>query len=229
MNANARHFSLRDGQVTLRRSDGPPCPAWHCIISRPPNLRAGTGYTAREALHTARAGSAAFSLTVASPPPRPAAPATVPVSDTVPLAAVRARIDHACAESMALRHRIGEREPLAALDVLVEQAIEAQHVSILSLQLRTAEERIHHVLCAQERLQKELDALRAQLAAITPALEPQAAEAVDATPGPKPTPGPKAEQPDTPASPPAPVPTPAAESAGETSVTPVPQSQEVAS
>lgn len=169
---NTRTFTLNDGTVTIRRTDGPPCPAWHCIISQPPRLRAAMAYTARDALHTARVGTTALALTVAAPPPAPPAKVTVSPSATVPLAAVKERINHACAESMALRHRIGTKEPLAALDVLVEQAIAGQQVGILIGQLRATEARIQGALRAQERLQKELDELRAQLATAKP--EPEA-------------------------------------------------------
>jgi len=59
----ARSFTLKDGTVTIRRSDGPPCPAWHCVISRGTSTRAGMAYTARDALRVARGGKAAMMTT----------------------------------------------------------------------------------------------------------------------------------------------------------------------
>jgi len=67
----ARSFTLKDGTVTIRRSDGPPCPAWHCVISRGTSTRAGMAYTARDALRVARGGKAAMTMSIALPPVAP--------------------------------------------------------------------------------------------------------------------------------------------------------------
>lgn len=183
----ARSFTLKDGTVTIRRSDGPPCPAWHCVISRGTSTRAGMAYTARDALRVARGGKAAMTMSIALPPAAPVEAAQAGDAETVPLAAIRARIERACTESMALRHRIGTKGPLAALDVLVDQAIKAQHLSLAEFNAAQAERRVEDMKRSQAALRAELDALRAQLAAAKSEPEPEpepAGEAAEASPAP---------------------------------------------
>lgn len=161
----ARSFTLKDGTVTIRRSDGPLCPAWHCVISRGTSTRAGMAYTARDALRVARGGKAAMTMSIVLPPAAPVEAAQGADTETVPLAAIRARIERAREESMALRHLIGTKDPLAALDVLVDEAIKAQSLGLAEFRAAKAEHATEAAMRGQQRLQAELDALRARLAA----------------------------------------------------------------
>lgn len=128
-----------------------------------------------------------MTMSVALPPAAPVEAAKAGDTETVPLAAIRARIERACTESMALRHRIGTKGPLAALDVLVDQAIKAQHLSLAEFNAAQAERRVEDMKRGQAALQAELDALRAQLAAAKAEPEPEpepAGEAAEASPAP---------------------------------------------
>ena len=73
-----RSFTLKDGTVTIRRSDGPPCPAWYCVISQGTSTRAGMAYTARDALRVARGISIAGTVSIAVADPTPPARADKP-------------------------------------------------------------------------------------------------------------------------------------------------------
>lgn len=210
----ARSFTLKDGTVTIRRSDGPPCPAWHCVISRGTSTRAGMAYTARDALRLARGGKAAMTMSVALPPAAPVEAAKAGNTETVPLAAIRARIERACTESMALRHRIGTKDTLAALDVLVDQAIRAQEIALLQASVLETQRDNEELKRGQAALQAELDALRAQLAAAKSEPEPQpepAGEPAEASPAPV-APVEAGEKADTPGEAAAPTPTQEAQS-----------------
>lgn len=178
----ARSFTLKDGTVTISRSDGPPCPAWHCVISQPPSVRAGMAYTARDALRVARGGKAAMTMSVALPPAAPVGAAQAGDTETVPLAAIRARIERAREESMALRHRIGTKDTLAALDVLVDQAIRAQEIALLQASVLETKRNNEELKRGQAALQAELDALRAQLAAAKSEPDATAAQEAAETP-----------------------------------------------
>jgi len=183
----ARSFTLKDGTVTIRRSDGPPCPAWYCVISQGTSTRAGMAYTARDALRLARGGKAAMTMSIALPPAAPIEVVQAGDTETVPLAAIRARIERAREESMALRHRIGTKDTLAALDVLVDQAIRAQEIALLQASVLKTKRDNEELRRGQMALRAELDALRAQIAAAKSEPEPDpepAGEAAEANPMP---------------------------------------------
>lgn len=87
-------------------------------------------------------------------------------------AALRERIARARRESMPLTHLIGSKEPLAALDVLVDQAIKAQRVALAEFQVKKLECERDEIFAAQQRLRAEVDSLRAQLAAASATSQP---------------------------------------------------------
>lgn len=183
---SVRTFTLNDGVVTIRRSDDLPWLAWHCVISRPPFVRTGMAATARDALRLARVGKTAVTMSIALPPAAPDKVAQAGDSETVPLAAIRARIEHAREESMALRHLIGTKDMLAALDVLVNEAVRAQALGLLEFRLIQMQKQNEELSRGQARLQAELDALRAQIA--EGKAEPETTSAQDATKTPEPAP-----------------------------------------
>lgn len=90
---------------------------------------------------------------------RPGQHATTDFEAAVCEILVRARI-----ESMALRHRIGTKDTLAALGVLVDEAIRAQGLGLAQFRASQAEAKIAKMKRGQKRLQRENEALRSQLA-----------------------------------------------------------------
>jgi hypothetical protein len=87
-------------------------------------------------------------------------------------AVLRERIARARRESMPLTHLIGTKEPMAALDVLVDQAIKAQRVALAEFQVKKLECERDEIFAAQQRLRAEVDRLRAQLAAASATSQP---------------------------------------------------------
>lgn len=191
-----RKFTLRDGNVTIQRSDGPPCAAWLCMIRQGTSVHGSMAYSARDALRMARrcAGTASVSIAIAAPPPptliSTASPGDLGAADAHYMhleSALRERVERAREESLALRHLIGTKEPLAALDVLVDQAVKVQRLSLAEFHTKVAERHIEEAMQGQRQLQKELDVLRAQLAAAKPEPEPKpepAGETAEASPAP---------------------------------------------